>query len=169
MASLIELNLAENEIASVKDMRNLPCLKKLVLDTNKLESLDDFPNLPSLEFLDIQNNTIERDGELPKLGHLRKLHTLNAAGCPFADEKGDGFKIDVLIFLDMLKVKVVNDDEVTEEDHIEAKEVKAERIQQAKEAAEEAAREAAEREAERLAALEAEEREAEMEEGQEDE
>lgn len=71
------------------------------------------------------------------------------------DEKGDGFKQEVLIFLDMLKhMKSVNDDEVTEEDRVEARELKAERIQAAKEAAEERARELAEQEAERQALLE---------------
>lgn len=129
MSSLIELNLAENEIASLADMRLLPSLKKLVLDNNKLTTLKNFPELPSLEVLDFSNNPMEVDGELPHLSHLSALQKLNGAGCPFVDEKGDSFKQEVLIFLDMLKhMKSVNDDEVTEEDRVEARELKAERI-----------------------------------------
>lgn len=129
MVNLCELNLAENEITSLKEIKNLPALKKLVLDTNKLENLQNFPQLPALEFLDIQNNPIEKDGELPQLKHLTKLTTLNMAGTAFVDEKGDDFKREVLMELDMLKhIKIVNEDEVTEEDITEAKEAKAERI-----------------------------------------
>ena len=67
------------------------------------------------------------------------------AGCPFADDKGDDFKKEVLIALDQLKIKTVNEDEVTEEDIQAAKEEKEERIRAAKEAEEEAARLAAEK------------------------
>lgn len=60
---------------------------------------------------------MEVDGELPHLSHLKSLQRIYGAGCPFVDEKGDGFKQEVLIWLDTLKhLKFVNDDEITAED-----------------------------------------------------
>jgi len=152
MARLTELNLSENEITSLSLMRNLPNLKTLNLNTNKIEVLDDLPDLPALQNLDLQNNLIEKDGELVKMIEFKKLDTLNWTGNPWADEKGDDFKKEVLIACDVLAIKNVNEDEVTKEDIEEAKTEKAERIHAAKEAAEEARLEA-----ERIAAEKAEE------------
>merc|ERR1712151_248456 len=145
MPLLTELNISENEIKDLIPLKNLPSLKKLNATTNKLESLDDLPDLPSLEVLDIGANVIEKPNELPKLSGLRRLRTLIMAGNPWADEKDDGLKKEVLIALDELNIKTVNEDEVTAEDRTEAAEEKKARIQAAKEAEEEAAREAAEK------------------------
>ena len=97
----------------------LGSLKKLDASKNKMESLADFPQLPALEWFDAAENLIEKDGE-KELANLREcaaLKTLNMAGNPWVDEKGDDFKKEVLIALDNLKVRQVNDmEEVTEEE-----------------------------------------------------
>ena len=122
MPKLQELYLNENEINDIYGLFNLPALKRLDFNTNKLESFNDLPVLPSLEVLDCSNNPIEKAEELPKLGQIISLNSLAMGGCPFADEKGDDFKKEVLIALDQLKIKTVNEDEVTEEDIQGAKE-----------------------------------------------
>jgi len=128
MTRLQELYLNENEITSLKDLSGLPSLKVLNVNTNKLESLDDLPVLPCLEKFDLGANPMEKLGEVKKLGGLTCLKHVIFQGCPFADEKGDDLKKEVLIALDHLKIKVVNEDEVTEEDIQAAKEEKEERI-----------------------------------------
>jgi hypothetical protein len=67
---------------------------------------------------------------------------------PLVAEKGDDFRREVLISLDMLTFADINGEEVTEEDVTAAKEEKVERARAAKEAEEEAARLAAEKAAE---------------------
>lgn len=124
-------------------------MKKLNISSNKLKSFVNFPDLPALEYLDASKNLFEKEDEAGKLRHLSKLNTLNMLECPVHEEKGDDLKREILISLDCLQLKMVNEEEITEEDVQDAKDVKEERIQAAKEAAEEAAREAAEREAER--------------------
>ena len=128
MMSLTELYLNQNELTSLKELNDLPCLRKLDVNTNKLESLDDIPHLPALEHFDVGANLIEKPDELPKLGGLRRLQVLIMAGNPWADEKGDDLKKEVLIALDELHIRTVNEDEITPEDRTEAAETKKERI-----------------------------------------
>merc|ERR1719362_1657102 len=128
MMSLTELYLNQNELTSLKELNDLPCLRKLDVNTNKLESLDDIPDLPALEHFDVGANVIEKAGELPKLSGLKKLKVLIMAGNPWADEKGDDLKKEVLIALDDLHIKTVNEDEITPEDRTEAAEEKKARI-----------------------------------------
>ena len=117
----------------MKDLNNLPSLKRLECNTNKLESLDNLPNLPSLERFDCGGNPIEKLTELKKLGSLHALKHIVLAGCPFADESGDNLKKEVLIQLDHLKIRMVNEDEITEEDIPTAKEEIEKRLKQIKE------------------------------------
>lgn len=91
---------------------------------------------------------MEKLGEVKKLAGLKSLKHVIFTGCQFADEKGDDLKKEVLIALDRLKIKIINEDEVTEEDIQAAKEEKEERRKAQKEAEEEAARLAAEKGAE---------------------
>lgn len=107
--------------------------------------------------MDIGANLIDKAGELQKLGGLKRLRVLVMAGNPWADEKGDDLKKEVLIALDELNIKTVNEDEITAEDRNDAVEAKKERIIAAKEAEEEAAREAAEKAATEAAEGKAEE------------
>lgn len=146
MPKLLELNLSGNALTSLKDLMDLNALKKLDVSKNKLETLAEFPVLPALEWFDAAENLIEKDGEkeLANLRDCSALKTLNMAGCPWVDEKGDEFKKEVLIALDNLKVRQVNDmEEVTEEEVQEAKAEKQER-EKARLEAEEEARRAAE-------------------------
>lgn len=56
MPCLLELDLSENEITTMKGLENLPNLKKLILKTNKMEAIDYVPDLPKLEHLDLGEN-----------------------------------------------------------------------------------------------------------------
>ena len=119
MPKLIELNLNGNLLISLTDLVGLGSLKKLDVGKNKLETLANFPVLPELEHFDASENLIEKDGEkeLENLKDCSHLKTLLMAGNPWVDEKGDDFKKEVLISLDMLNVKQVNDmEEVTTEE-----------------------------------------------------
>ena len=117
------------------------------MSKNKLADLDGFPCMPALETLDLGENSIKENGEgaLVCLKEQENLKTLLMSGNEWVDEKGDDFKKEVLIALDMLKIKYVNDleNEVTEEDRQEAKNEKIER-EKARIEAEEEARRAAE-------------------------
>ena len=128
MPALTTLNISENEITTLKALVNLPSLTTLNANTNKLESLDDLPDLPSLETLDIGANAIEKPNELPKLATFKRLQVFIMAGNPWADEKGDDLKKELLIACDELNIKKVNEDEVTAEDKTEAAEEKKARI-----------------------------------------
>lgn len=146
MPKLVELNLNGNRINSLADLVGLGCLKKLDVGKNKLDTLANFPMLPALEIFDASENLIEKDGEkeLENLKDCSNLTTILMAGNPWVDEKGDDFKKEVLISLDMLAVKQVNDmEEVTSEERQDAKTEKAER-EKARLEAEEEARRAAE-------------------------
>ena len=103
------------------------------------------PALESVETLNLSENKIEREAEIGKLSPFLNLTQWNCLLCPLADEKGDDFKREALIALDMLNLKEINEDEVTEDDRTDAKNEKEERIKAAKEAEEEAARLAAEK------------------------
>ena len=106
-----------------------------------MSTLAAFPVLPELEYFDAGENLIEKDGEteLENLRECANLKTLLMAGNPWVDEKGDDFKKEVLISLDCLKVKQVNDmEEVTEDDLADAKAEKKAREEARLEAEEEA-------------------------------
>ena len=95
-----------NALTTISDLKDLDSLKKLDISKNKLESLDNFPILPALEYFDASENRIEADGDkaLISLKDCSKLKTILMAGNPWVDEKGDDFKKEVLIALDMLRV-----------------------------------------------------------------
>ena len=120
MEMLTELNLSKNELTSLKELCNLPNLKKLDVNTNKLENLNDLPDLPSLERFDCGSNEITTIAELPKLAVFRRLKDLLMLGTPLADEKGDDMKLEVLIALDELSIRTVNEEEVVGEDRTAA-------------------------------------------------
>lgn len=70
---------------------------RLEVNGNKIENLNDLPILPALERFDLGGNPIEKITEMRKLGSLLSLKHIILAGCPFADEKGDDLKKEVLI------------------------------------------------------------------------
>ena len=143
LPKLQELNLSGNKINTVADLQGLGALKKLDLSKNKLQDLKDFPCMPALETLDLQENAIEKDGEaaLMCLTEQESLRTLLMQGNAWVDDKGDEFKKEVLIALDMLSIKQINDmEEVNDEDLQDAKETKIQREKDRLEAEEEARR-----------------------------
>mmetsp|Transcript_32815 Transcript_32815/g.23725 ORF Transcript_32815/g.23725 Transcript_32815/m.23725 type:complete len:161 (+) Transcript_32815:556-1038(+) len=149
MPMLEELYLAENEITQINHLLNLPSLKKLNLRANKVESLKDgLPELPSLEYLNLRENALAEAKELTQLCSFSKLNYLNMQGCPVSDEKGDGFKKEIIFRCETIGISIVNKEELTEEDFAEAAAEKEEKIQAEKEAEEEAKR-LAEEEAQR--------------------
>ena len=118
----------------------MPNLKKLDVNTNKLENLNDLPDLPSLDTFDCGANEITTIAELPKLAVFRRLKELLMQGTPLADEKGDDMKLEVLIALDELSIKMVNEEEVVAEDRQTAAETKKERKEKEEEERAEAER-----------------------------
>jgi hypothetical protein len=108
------------------------------------------PNLPHLNELDLSNNTISDDRCLPKFCEFPNLKTIIMTGCPYAEEKGDSLKNEILVVVGtVLDLKRVNEDEVTKDDKDAAKEDRDAREKARLEAEEEARR----AEEERLAAL----------------
>lgn len=103
--------------------------------------------MPELEHFDASENKIEADGEkeIANLSECTSLKTLVMTGNPWVDEKGDEFKKEVLIALDKLTIRRVNDmeEDFTDEERNDAKTEKAER-ERARLEAEEEARKAAE-------------------------
>lgn len=147
MPKLVEINLNGNRLTSLTALRGLGSLKKLECARNQLTGLSAFPELPELEHFDASENKIEADGEkeIANLSDCSNLKMLIMSGNPWVDEKGDEFKKEVLIALDMLHIKRVNDmeEDFTEEERNDAKTEKAER-EKARLEAEEEARRAAE-------------------------
>jgi protein phosphatase 1 regulatory subunit 7 len=129
MPCLVELYLAENEITSLEGLKDLDNLEKLHLRKNKIEKFDFVPSLPKLKYLNIRDNLIASKDELAKLHSLVTLQQLNMQGCPYAEEKGDDFKKEVLIYLDEIKWVKINKEEVTAEEVEEAAKEKKERIE----------------------------------------
>jgi Leucine-rich repeat (LRR) protein len=145
MNQLEDLNLSENEIANTEDLKNMPQLKILNLNTNKLTTIAQLPPLPHLDTLDFGANTIEKPDCLDHLQKYPKLAKVNYAGNPLDEALTDGPKQEILYRLHpIVKVKSVNDDEVTQDDLDEWKAKRKERIraeeQARKEAEEKAAR-----------------------------
>ena len=154
MNNLQELNLFGNQLTSITDLKGLSCLKKLNVGKNKLTTLANFPALPALEFFDASENQINegasadgRTNELTNLKQCTNLNTLFMASNPWAEEKADDFKNEVLIALLDLPIAYVNDLEetgqVTDDDRTAAREQADER-EKARLEAEKEAREAAE-------------------------
>ena len=131
MPKLVELNLNGNRLTSLTHLRGLGSLKKLEVARNRLPNFEAFPQLPELEHFDASENKIEADGEkeLANLGDCSSLKIIIMSGNPWVDEKGDEFKKEVLIALDGLDIRRVNDmeEDFTPEEKAEAKEEKATR------------------------------------------
>lgn len=146
MPRLLELDLTGNRLTSLTDLKGLGSLKKLIVKGNKLTDLEAFPVLPELESFNAEENLIAENGEkaLANLRDCSALNTIIMTGNGWVDDKGEDFKKEVLIALDNLRIKQVNDmEEVTAEEIDEAKKEKDER-ERARLEAEEEARKAAE-------------------------
>jgi Leucine-rich repeat (LRR) protein len=111
--------LSNNQLTSFKELENLPNLRTLNLNNNKIEQLDDNePMLPALETLDLGKNKLASADNMKRLNHYSNLQTIIMAECPFVEEMADRFKSELLIVCgkDLTHIKMVNEEEVTEED-----------------------------------------------------
>ena len=98
--------------------------------------------LPALKKLDLSENQMENQADFFKMKHYPTLESLSMAGNAGVDELGE-LKKEILIRLPELKnIKIVNEDEVTEDDREEAAQEKIERIKAEEEARREAEEEA---------------------------
>jgi Leucine-rich repeat (LRR) protein len=97
----------------------------LNLQGNKIVTFDDVPYLPGLKSLNLHTNPITDLAEIGKLITFEALSDLNLLETPLAEEKGDDLKKEVLILLDGLNIKKINDEEVTADDITDAKAEKA--------------------------------------------
>jgi len=64
-----------------------------------MNDLSRLPKLPSLEEIDLSSNTIADGNCLPHFATFKNLKTLILSGCPYAEEKGEGLKSEVLVIL----------------------------------------------------------------------
>ena len=150
MPALQVLDLTENEIADItQGLQKMSSLRKLVLTKNKLAAIDNFPRLPSLQHVVLNENQLADLKQLDNLKVNTTIKQLDMVENPITTEKGDGFKLEVLIRLNetLSSLRRLNDEEVTDEDVTNAKTEK-----QARKEAEEAARREAEENARREAA-----------------
>lgn len=164
-AMLETLDLAENHITSLAGVSSNPALKKLNIASNELDKLEGFTEVPKLEDLNLSGNKFETlEGpwqefaelqilnvsncqlqvvkSLEVLRHLPKLSNLGVAGNPFIETVDGNPRVEVLVC--HWRLKIIDGEEVTEEELEEAKELNVKRQE-----------EEAEREAERKAAEEA--------------
>jgi len=128
----------------------MPNLKKLDLTGNKMERTHSLCDVPSIEELILDGNPIASVKEYNRIAALKHLVSLSMIGCPFADEKGDDFRREVLISFhkSLPNLKVINGEAWTQEELDEAfAEIKAREDAKAEEeAAKKAAIEAGEAE-----------------------
>ena len=95
------------------------------LQGNKILTFDDVPYLPGLQSLNLHSNPIADLAEIGKLITFSALTDLNLLETPLAEEKGDDLKKEVLILLDGLNIKKINDEEISAEEITDAKAEKA--------------------------------------------
>ncbi|CAI2376149.1 unnamed protein product [Moneuplotes crassus] len=127
MPKLKELYLAENPLVSVGQLHTLPNLTKLHLRATEIEKFESFPNLPELEYLNLRETKIEKLEDAKQLEILENLSTVNFLGTPLGDELADGIKKEFILVFPDLYLEKVNKEVITDEDHKEAEELKAER------------------------------------------
>eukprot|EP00347_Sterkiella_histriomuscorum_P017186 403350341 len=117
---LEELYLAENEITTIEDLVNMTNLTKLHLRGNKLTTLENQIAISNsyLKYINLRDNQIADLKGIQNLCSLSLLETFGMQGNPIVEEKGDGFKTDFLIQTnEWIKIKKLNKEEVTAEDH----------------------------------------------------
>lgn len=114
MQGLIELNLSENKITSLKGLCKFPNLQKLNVASNLIVELDVVPELPALTNLDLSGNKIADLKQISKMGGLSALDCLNMLETPLAEEKGDDLRKEVIIALTDLPWKRINEEDIEE-------------------------------------------------------
>ncbi|KAJ6227637.1 outer arm dynein light chain 1 protein [Anaeramoeba flamelloides] len=97
---LISLNLRNNKISSLHNInRELGNITELVLSENQIKNIGDLHNLKALEILDLSGNMITKFQEIEKLQNLRILKRLFLKSNPICKAK-NYFEITVSFFND---------------------------------------------------------------------
>ena len=150
LPNLKELYIAENQLTTLRGLENLESLYKINARANKIEKVKHLPQIPSLTYLNLRENAIQDIkviSYIPK--YFPKIEYISFTANPFADDKGEDFKQEVLILImkDARYLRMVNKSEITNEERDEAEKEKIKReieAEEARKAAEEEARKAAE-------------------------
>lgn len=136
MPNLQDLDVSENEIEHFYDISNTPNLKNLNLKKNKIAALEkNLPALPNLQTLNLEENQMTDASHLKRLSELPALKTFLCVSNPMNEEIGDNLKkMLIKMFLPKPKpsdvaelgkkgtpamvpdLKLVNEDEVAQED-----------------------------------------------------
>ena len=83
MPKLLELYLANNQIAALNGYDGLTALKKLHLRHNKIEKIEEeMPELPALEYLNLRTNKLPAMDDVYKLLQFPNLVDINVINCP---------------------------------------------------------------------------------------
>jgi Leucine-rich repeat (LRR) protein len=133
----------------------VPNLNKLNLASNQIENCASFTTDHSaIKWIDLSSNQLKVKEDLAGLAPLENLETIILNENPLNEEIGDDLKKELLILLDgsLNHLKMLNEEEVTQEDKDDAKNEKMERIKAAEEAERERLEAIAAEEAEKAAA-----------------
>jgi len=74
LATVTELNLAENDISRIEGLKRLPNLKILELGANQIDEISGLEEAPDLEILSLTQNRIKRIEGLEPLVGLKELY-----------------------------------------------------------------------------------------------
>jgi Leucine-rich repeat (LRR) protein len=142
---LTVMDLSKNMLETCDGIHKMPLLQELYLaDMRKetkgedeeaegastLRSFSELKELPKLRKLHLGNSAVMDLGNCPDLPSLQDL---NLIGTPLEERFGDDFKKEVLILLEKLPLKKLNDEDITEEDIQDAKQLKEDRIKEEEE------------------------------------
>lgn len=135
MPVLRVLNVASNRVTNVCGLSRLPVLSSLDISKNSFETLGEgswWAELArSLQSLRVEGNSIAESAALGALSQLSALDALWVSANPLADEDGANIRLEVLIWSS--SVQKVDDEEVAEEERVEAKELHEARLEEERE------------------------------------
>jgi len=119
LKSLKKLYLAQNRISDLTPLAKLPLLEVLHLRENEITQLAGLDDLTELRELNLRSNMISDLNEFDHLGRATKVYRLSVFDNPCWEE--DDLRIRLLI--KMISLKVINKEEVTEDEQLEVKEL----------------------------------------------
>ena len=136
LPALKTLDVSNCGLASIDGLTNTPCLETLNIEGNaELANLDGFVDvetLGSLREINASSTGIAEIGEISKLKSLPLLDTIKLTDAPVSGI--DNYAIEMLIVLP--KLKMLDEEEITEEQRQEAKDLIVQREEEAKAKAE---------------------------------
>lgn len=148
--NLVTLKVNENELESFVGLENMPMLSVLEINSNKFVNFDKMvPSLPAVTKILIAGNQIASASEFGKLKYpyLKEIGNLSN---PCTDELGGGTKVEMVLLFEGYNLKIVNEEEITDDDVKEAAELKEKRRIEEEERIQREKEEAEQREKERL-------------------